>query len=543
MSKIIPIQIFDTTLRDGQQCPGAGMSRDNNIIYAEMAANLGVDILEAGFPSASKLDFDIVFDIATMLPEKGFKTKIAALTQLRAELIDKTIEALIPATKHNLGRVHIYLPVDPKLMEASLGVKAKDKSFLIRELEKEVSKAVKAGLEVEFSPEGYSRMNENESFVLDAIKACVANGATIINCPDTIGGACWLQQDKHFAYKMKSQAEIIKKEFPDKNIIWSAHCHNDFGLALHNSMIAVFEGPARQIEGCFNGIGERAGNVALEQCIILLKEFGDTIFPDVTFTTNIKTEKLTAISNFVAKHMLPRQPHQPVVGDNAAKHSSGGHTNAILRDPLAYQPFDPEIVGKKVGFAFGPLSGSNHAKSVIEDAGFSCLDSEKMAVAQFIKNLYKDRRKGISDEEIIKGYFYYRAPIAIQYYDYAKKRNLAEVTISGKLFGKEGEFTHRLDGNDSGLAALSALLGTEYQGLSFNHYTSEAAGSGVSAVGISTVTVSDSEGSVYVGKGEDRDIEISAMKALVDAYNKAYISKEFAKKTHYVDKQHVIAGS
>ena len=401
------IKIFDTTLRDGQQCPGAGMSFDKNIEYALLAAQVGIDVLEAGFPSASRSEFMIVNTIALELAKMKSHTVVAGLCQLREQQIDKTIEALQPAKTNGRARLHTYLPVDPQLMESSLGEYAKQHNQIIKDVYRFIKKAVNEGLEVEFSPEGYSRMGNNFDFVTDVIRAAVSAGAAIINCPDTIGGACKLQGNDYFVEKMNRHAAIISQEFPAKQMTWSVHCHNDLGLALDNTMNAVFFGPATQIEGCFNGIGERAGNVALEQCIMYIKQFGNIQENCKQFFTAINTKMLKAISDFVGQHMLIRQPHWPITGENAMKHSSGGHTNAMLKNPLSYQPFDPAEIGGEISFLFGPSSGGNHAKAIIEKFGQACSDNEKSSVAQYIKNYYPDRRKGITDRELMKAYFAY----------------------------------------------------------------------------------------------------------------------------------------
>ncbi len=366
------IQIFDTTLRDGQQCPGAGMSFDNNIEYARLACDLKIDVLEAGFPSASHLDFNIVRTIAEEITHLDHQPIVAGLCQLREEQVARTIESLAPLIPFHRARVHIYLPVDPELMPVSLGARSENKEQIVRDLFNATKLAVDAGCEVEFSPEGYSRMRENFDFTTELIRATVQAGARVINCPDTIGGACHIQGKEYFVERMKEHAAIIQREFPDHTIIWSAHCHNDLGLAVQNTINAVFHGPARQIEGCINGIGERAGNASLEQCIMLIKQFGASVDKENPFYTTVDTEKLQTISDFVSKNMLPRQPQWPVTGDNAAKHSSGGHTNAILKNPLAYQPFNPSEIGKEISFVFGPFSGSNHAQSIIESFGCLC---------------------------------------------------------------------------------------------------------------------------------------------------------------------------
>lgn len=415
------IIIFDTTLRDGQQSPGAGMNMDANLQYAILAHELGIDVLEAGFPAASTTDAQIVYDIATEMATIHSPMTIAALCQLREAQFEPTMRALEPSQRIGKARVHTYLPVDPALMEASLGKLANQHDTLIHMTYRFIKMMTDAGYEVQFSPEGYSRMGDHFNFTTELICAAIEGGATTINCPDTIGGSCQREGDTYFVNQMQRHAEIIKNRFATPQaeqvkypnhkkinptaIIWSVHCHNDLGLALENTMNAVFDGPARQIEGCINGIGERAGNVALEQCLMYLNRFGD---PKSPYFHTCHTQKLQAISNFIAEHMLTRQPHWPITGQNAARHTSGGHTNAILKNPMVYQPFDPKSTGNQLQFSFGPLSGGNHAKSIIEARGHSCDNHEKAAIAQFIKSYYAHRRKGITDDELMTAYFAYR---------------------------------------------------------------------------------------------------------------------------------------
>lgn len=522
------IKIFDTTLRDGQQCPGAGMSFENNIEYARLACDLGIDVLEAGFPSASALDFEIVNTIAKEYGSRPDAPIIAGLCQLREEQVIKTIDALSPAIAAKKARLHTYVPVDPGLMPASLGKRSEDKEQIIRDVFRFIKMASDAGMEVQFSPEGYSRMGENFDFVTDVIRAAIDAGATVINCPDTIGGAFAFEGEEYIVNRMKRHARIIACEYPKRDITWSIHCHNDFGLAVQNSLNAVFDGPARQIEGCINGIGERAGNASLEQCIMVLKHFGDRTRDGKPFYTNIKTEKLQAISDFVNRYMLPRQPHWPVSGDNAAKHSSGGHTNAILKNPMAYQPFDPREIGKQVSFVFGPLSGGNHAKSIIETNGFVCEEHEKAEVAQFIKDKFHQRRKGITDEELMVAYFEYRQPIQIDRIDYSKSGSQSQVQFFGSFNGEPTVIHEEHSGRDSALAALKIIIEKWYGPFEVMSHRSHSDTAGADANSISTIVIVDETNQRFEGTGFDQDIEISAMRALVDAINRAYVTKTYS---------------
>jgi 2-isopropylmalate synthase len=523
------IKILDTTLRDGQQCPGAGMSFENNIEYARLASNARIDILEAGFPSASKLDYMIVNTIAKEISDEKTSPIIAALCQLRENQIESTIRSLEPAMAFKKARLHTYLPVDPQLMQA-LGEYGKNYNKIIQDVYIFLQRANKTGIEIEFSAEGYSRMGENFDFVTDAIRAAIEGGATIINCPDTIGGACKLQGKDYFVEKMKEHAAIMEKEFPNKKITWSAHCHNDFGLALENSMNAVFSGPVTQVEGCFNGIGERAGNVSLEQCIMYLKTFGKNYQKDHSFYTNIKTDTIQSISDFVSLNMLQRQPHWPITGENAAKHSSGGHTNAIIQNPLSYQPFDPKEIGNDVTFQFGPFSGGNHAKEIIEQYGYKCNDNEKAAIAQFIKDYHSERRKGITDRELIITYLVYRNPIKVDGINYTKSSHENKLEISGEFFGNKKSYQFTTSKSGSAFTALYNAILEFMPDIKIEKYSSQSLTKGVNSISHSKTIIEDSEKKVFTGTGEDNDIEISALKSLIDATNQAYIQKKFTQR-------------
>lgn len=517
------IKIFDTTLRDGQQCPGAGMSFEDNLKYARLAAKLRIDVLEAGFPSASNLDFEIVNTIAAEHGSQSDSPAIAGLCQLRKEQIERTIEALAPAIKFGKARLHTYVPVDPTLMVASLGDRAQDRQRIVRDVFDFVRMAVDAGCEVQFSPEGYSRVGINFDFTTDLIRAAVEAGAMVINCPDTIGGASRLEGESYFVNNMRRHAAIIAAEYPNADVTWSVHCHNDFGLAVENSINAVFDGPATQIEGCINGIGERAGNAAIEQCIMVLKHFGGD-----RYFTNADTGTIQKISDFVSKQMLPRQPHWPVTGHNAAKHSSGGHTNAILKNPMAYQPFDPKEIGKQITFVFGPLSGGNHARSIIESNGFVCDDAEKASIAQFIKDRFNQRRKGVTDEELMTAYFEYCQPCHVDRIDYSRSGDRSTVRMYGKFRGEKIDISQDYCGKDSALAALKAAMESYFGEFEIISHRSHSEGAGTTAHSRSFITIVTQQNEHFEGTGLDQDIEISAMKAMIDALNRAYIAKHYS---------------
>ena len=523
------IKIFDTTLRDGQQCPGAGMSYSKNMEYAQLASQINVDVLEAGFPSASREDFKIVNQIAHMYAQQSSSPKVAALSQLREDQVTQTIEALQPLVATERALLHVYLPVAPELMQASLGAYAHDKQQILKDVQAMIQLAVRAGMEVEFSPEAYSQMGSNFDFTTDLISAAIAAGATTINCPDTIGRACYLQGDDYFVNHMNEHAAIMKARFPSKDITWSVHCHNDFGLALDNSMRAVFAGPATQVEGCFNGIGERAGNVALEQCVMYLKTFGKTAktSQQQSVTTTCRSQHIRKISDFVNQHMLPRQPHWPISGDNAAKHSSGGHTNAILKNAHVYQPFRPSEVGQSLSFVFGPLSGSNHAQSIIKKQGYVCEHHERQEIMQFIKNFHKNRRKGLTDHEFMEAYFAFRQPIQVDKLSFEKINETKHFTMQASVFGEAEEIDIVCQDTDTATTALHGFLCERFAPFRIQSYRSESREPGRHAAAHATISIA-AAGEYYQGKAQDDDIESAALKALIDAYNKALIQQNYA---------------
>jgi 2-isopropylmalate synthase len=503
------------------------MSFENNLRYAELAHNLKIDVLEAGFPSASKTDFTIVNQIAKDMAAIKSNMRISGLCQLREDQVHKTIEAILPSLAIKRGRVHIYVPVDPDLMPASLGSLAENKPLIVETVYKLVKIVTDAGFEAEFSPEGYSRQRHNFDFVTDVIRAALNAGALVINCPDTIGGASRHQGSDYFVNKIKQHAAIFKNEFPGREIIWSSHCHNDFGTALENTMNAVFDGVVQQIEGCINGVGERAGNVALEQCIMNIRQFGANEHLSHKVHTNIDITHIKAISDFIATHMLPRQPHSPITGNNAASHTSGGHINAILKNPLAYQPFDPKDIGSEISFVFGPLSGSNHAQQIIHKYGFICADAEKVAITQAIKDFYADRRKGITDDELIASYKAYRAPIKVNDLSYAKNaNNTTTLTLHGKFFDKD-KMVVEYKGKGSALSAINEAVSKYFPHITVEDYNSRSQGNSIDSLCESHIIVSVNHDKRYSGSATDDDIEISAIYAFIAAVNNAYVETNF----------------
>lgn len=514
------IYIFDTTLRDGQQSPGAAMSLEDNIQYAHIAKKLQIDVLEAWFPSASAYEFERVQRISDAIVD-GDSPVIVWLTQARQHLVDKTIESLLPAAKYDKGRMHIYFPVDPHLIKA--GLWDKDIHQFPKKIHNFCKQAYDAWLSVEFSPEGYSRIDGTFSFTTDLICAAIEWGATIINCPDTIGWAHPRQGNNYYVHTMQKHATAIAEKYPDKNIIRSVHNHNDLGYALTNSLNGIIDGPATQIECTMNGVGERAGNCSLEQVAMHIHIYGK----EQWVYTHLSLEYLQEASDFIAQRMLPRQTHRPITWDNAARHTSWWHVNALLENPTVYQPFDPCIVWKSwISLVFGPSSWGNHAQHIVQEAWRNCPDQHKATFAQYIKTRYQERYKWLSDKEVVAWFVAYMSPVSIDAFSYAKHDGHSSLSLQGTFFDTQNP-TKEADSKDSALAILQALFDEHMPWRRLTNYSSKADTWSINALSIATIDIQHSDWRHMQWVARDADIEISALKALIAAYNTAYVEEKY----------------
>ncbi|MEL0060487.1 MAG: 2-isopropylmalate synthase [Verrucomicrobiales bacterium] len=320
------IKIFDTTLRDGEQCPGASMHLSEKMEVARQLARLKVDVIEAGFPVISDGDFSAVQTIAQEI--KG--PTIAGLARCVSRDIEAAGRAVSPAGSK--GRIHVFLATSKIHREFKLG-KAEDE--IIRLAVKGVKQAKSFVDDVEFSPEDGSRTEPE--FLVKVCQAVVDAGATTVNIPDTVG---WAVPAEFGSLIGHLHAEV--PEFRSGKAIISVHCHNDLGLAVANSLAAV-EAGARQVECTVNGIGERAGNAALEEIVMALKTRSDAFGG---FKTGIKTHEIVKSSRLVSRMSgLTVQRSKAIVGENAFAHSSGIHQDGILKKRETYEIVDPQEVG------------------------------------------------------------------------------------------------------------------------------------------------------------------------------------------------------
>ena len=370
--------IFDTTLRDGEQSPGAAMTKEEKIRIARQLEKLGVDVIEAGFAAASPGDFDAIHSIAEIIQN----ATVCSLSRANERDVRKAGEAIAPAKRK---RIHTFIATSPLHMEHKLRMKP-------QQVKETAVKAVKIAREytddVEFSCEDALRSDIN--FLAEICQAVIEAGATTINIPDTVGYAIPFQTEAFFR-------ELIQKTPGSDKVIWSAHCHNDLGLAVGNSLAAV-SGGARQVECTINGLGERAGNASLEEVVMALKTRHD-IFG---LETNIDTTQIVPTSKMVSTVTgYPVQPNKAIVGANAFAHESGIHQDGVLKCRETYEIMSAESVGWSTNrLTLGKLSGRNAFRTKLQELGIE-LDSEEALNAAFARfKELADKKREIFDEDL-----------------------------------------------------------------------------------------------------------------------------------------------
>ncbi|MGC1574561.1 MAG: 2-isopropylmalate synthase [Beijerinckiaceae bacterium] len=369
--------IFDTTLRDGEQSPGATMTFEEKLEVADLLDEMGVDVIEAGFPIASQGDFEAVHAVA----KRAKHAVIAGLSRANAKDIDRCAEAVRPARR---GRIHTVIATSPLHMKAKLQM---EPEAVLQAVIDSVTRARNHIDDVEWSCEDGTRSEVD--FLCRCVEAAIKAGATTINIPDTVG---YTTPDE---YRVLFETVIERVPNSDK-AIFSVHCHNDLGLAVANSLAGCVGG-ARQIECAVNGLGERAGNTSLEEVVMAMR-----VRPDVLpFQTRIDTTKLMRASKLVsAVSSFPVQYNKAIVGRNAFAHESGIHQDGMLKNPLTYEIMTPESVGvSKTSLVMGKHSGRNAFRTKLAELGYKLADNQLEDAFLRFKDL-ADRKKIVYDEDI-----------------------------------------------------------------------------------------------------------------------------------------------
>ena len=372
------ISIFDTTLRDGEQSPGCSMDLDEKLRMAEKLEELGVDIIEAGFPIASDGDFAAVKAVAARC--RG--VKVAALCRTAEQDVARAAEALAHAAS---PRIHTFCATSDIHLEHKL---KKSRAEVIEMTRRAVAQARNHAADVEFSAEDATRSDIN--YLCEVLDAAVEAGASVLNIPDTVGYTTPTEM-KHLV------EQVIERVVRDRNVIVSVHNHNDLGLAVANSLAAI-EAGARQIECTINGIGERAGNASLEEIVMALHVRADRL----PFETNIVTPQLYPASQLLSSIVgFPVQPNKAIVGRNAFAHEAGIHQHGVINNPLCYEIMTPESVGVPANsLVLGKHSGRHALSLRYMELGYDVSTNELDAAYTRFTEL-ADRKKRIYDQDLI----------------------------------------------------------------------------------------------------------------------------------------------
>ena len=493
--------IFDTTLRDGEQSPGASMDIQEKIQIANALNDLNVDVIEAGFPIASKGDFTAVKEIADSIKT----SRICALARALEKDILRAADALKNA---KLSRIHTFIATSPIHMEMKLKMTPEQ---VIKNAVNAVNIAKDNAEDVEFSPEDAGRSDFN--FLCEIIEQVINAGATTINIPDTVG------------YNMPHQfGELIEKIISNvpnaSNAIFSVHCHNDLGLAVSNSLSSVLHG-ARQVECTINGLGERAGNAALEEIVMTVKTRRDIFSCD----TRINTKKIMNCSRLVSSITgFPVQPNKAIVGKNAFAHESGIHQDGIIKSRETYEIMRAEDIGLvSNSLVLGKHSGRNALKQKMDQLNLQ-YESEESFNDLFsrFKEL-ADKKHEIYDEDIIQLSNNVQLSgddiqlISMTVVCDSSKKPHAKITLDIK--GKE--LTSSAEGDGAVDAAFNAINNLIDLNIDLKLYSVNNITSGTDAQG--EVTVRVLKGEVIVnGHGADTDIVKASVLAYLNAINKIY---------------------
>ena len=504
------IVIFDTTLRDGEQSPGASMNIQEKFRLARHLVKLNVDVIEAGFPIASAGDFDCVKNIADNIKE----AQIAGLARCNKKDIDAAWEALKGGEN---PRIHVFLATSEIHMKYKLRMSRKEVLDLAIE---SVKYAASYTSNVEFSAEDGSR--SDLEFVAEVFEAAINAGATTLNFPDTTG---YVLPEEHGA-----QIRYLVENIPsiDKAVL-SVHCHNDLGLAVANSLAAINNG-ARQVECTLNGLGERAGNTAMEELVMAIRTRSDRI----NVETGIVTEHIYPASRLVSTITgMPVQPNKAIVGANAFAHESGIHQDGVLKERTTYEIMDPADIGLSKGnIVLGKHSGRHALKDRIDVMGYTLTDEELNRVFTRFKEL-ADVKKEMFDEDLesILMDEVLRIPEAYTLRTIGAMSGsgvLPTAAVKLEIDGKEVEKAAIGIGPiDAAFRSIADLTGTKSNLLFFS--VNSITG-GTDALGEVMVRVEDG-GRVVVGQGADPDIITAAAKAYLNALNRlVFLSKESSGK-------------
>ena len=497
------VVIFDTTLRDGEQSPGATMTHDEKLEIAELLDDMGVDIIEAGFPIASEGDFRAVSEIA----KRSKNSVICGLARANFGDIDRCWEAVRNSER---PRIHTFIGTSP----LHRAIPNLDQDQMAERIHETVTHARNLCDNIQWSPMDATRTEHD--YLCRVVEIAIKAGATTINIPDTVGYTAPVESADLIRM-------LIEKVPGADDIIFATHCHNDLGMATANSLAAV-EGGARQIECTINGLGERAGNTALEEVVMALKVRGD-IMP---YFTGIDTTKIMNISRRVASVSgFPVQFNKAIVGKNAFAHESGIHQDGMLKNAETFEIMRPEDVGlSETNLVMGKHSGRAALRSKLEDLGYVLADNQLKDVFVRFKEL-ADRKKEVYDEDLIA---LMRAGEDAEN-DHITLKSLRVVCGTGEpqtaemtliIGGEEVSTTATGDGPvDATFNAVKALYGHKAR---LQLYQVHAVTEGTDAQATVSVRMEE-DGNIATGQSADTDTVVASAKAYLNALNRLFVRR------------------
>jgi 2-isopropylmalate synthase len=528
-----PLLIFDTTLRDGEQSPGATLNVEEKLEIARQLSRLGVDICEAGFPIASPGDFEAVRRIAEEIGplvegrKSGQPMVIAGLARANHEDIQRAFDAVKVAPRH---RIHTFLATSDIHLKHKLKI---DREECIDQVIKAVSFASSLCDDVEFSPEDAGRSDPD--FLVQVLEQAIKSGATTLNIPDTVG----YTTPEEFGWLMKYLIENTKGA---EKVIWSTHCHNDLGLATANTLAGVHAG-ARQVEVTVNGIGERAGNTSLEEVVMAI----NTRPNKFAITSNIDTTQIVRTSHMVSTYTgMVVQANKAIVGANAFAHEAGIHQDGMLKNEMTYEIMRPETIGLNASrLVLGKHSGRHAFRVRLQEMGYDNLSKDEVEVAFKRFKRLADKKKLVTDADI-------EAIIADEIYQPPEIWKLNHVQVSCgdhsiptatvSMTGPEGEvYEDAATGSgpvDAVYQAINRIVGASN---TLTEFSINAVTEGLDAVAEATIRIQPNNGenrtkvnpqtnqpfaSTYSGHGASTDIVVASARAYLSALNKMLAAKE-----------------
>lgn len=499
------IKIFDTTLRDGEQSPGASMNVGEKLQIAKQLARLGVDIIEAGFAIASPGDFEAIRTIGGEVEGPI----ICSLARAKEEDIKRAWEALKDAPKRRIHTFHSTSDIHLKYQFRIDRAEALKRSVRMVEFAKSFVD------DVEFSPMDATRTDIG--YLCEVIEAVIAAGALTVNIPDTVGYTI----PSEFGAMIKTIRDRVKNI--DKAVI-AVHCHNDLGLATSNSLAAVLNG-AGQIECTINGIGERAGNCSMEECVMAIRTRRDIFDAD----TNINTEEIMRSSRLVTKITgMSVQPNKAIVGANAFAHESGIHQDGLLKEKSTYEIIRPETIGlHKTKFVLGKHSGRHAFRTRLIELGYTLNDEEINSAFERFKKL-ADQKKEIYDEDLealvsdetaMVPEIYSLIELSVSSGTNQEPSATLKIRVNGELVEKK---EHGDGPVDAVFKAITSITGAQSKLLK---YEVKAITGGTDALGEVVCSLEEDDKSVS-GHGADTDIIVASARAYINALNKLAARKK-----------------